>query len=524
MAASHNLSQSPNSGKCPISKSGVLTIHGFGVRVRMQTGHLEVEDGIGMERRKIRLARVGHRLRRLVCVSEDGFVTLSALRWLADQGAAFVMLERNGKVLTVCGPVSPSDARLRRAQALAHHNGKALEISRELIRAKLEGQERVVREQLEEPTVAEIIARFRDRLADAESLDTVRYLEAQAAATYWNSWSEVPVRFPRQEARRLPNHWLRFGARHSPLTGQPRLAVNPPNAILNYCFAIAESECRLALAICGLDVGLGFIHTDTPARDSLALDLLETIRPAIEAWLLNWITREPLRRSDFFETGTGNCRLMSRLCSQLSETAPTWGRLVAPWAEYVARTLWTTTSRPKVPATRLTQQHKREAKGSSPLPPDIPAPRRENLCRGCGKTIRRGGSHCAQCAVSGATEHLIAAAQLGRKLAQTPEARAKRASTQRRNAIAQHSWTASSQPAWLTDQLYSEKIQPRLARTSSSAIARRIGVSRWYAGRIRQGYRPHPRHWVALAQLVAISEGSVSKWAAPHRRTVSSCV
>jgi hypothetical protein len=52
------------------------------------------------------------------------------------------MLERDGKVLATTGPVHPSDARLRRTQALAHHNGKALEISRELIRAKLEGQER----------------------------------------------------------------------------------------------------------------------------------------------------------------------------------------------------------------------------------------------------------------------------------------------------------------------------------------------------------------------------------------------
>ena len=25
--------------------------------------------------------------------------------------------------------------------------------------------------------------------------------------------------------------------------------------------------------------------------------------------------------------------------------------------------------------------------------------------------------------------------------------------------------------------------------------------SRWYVGRIREGYRPHPRHWLALAKL-----------------------
>ena len=285
MAAAINVSQSVFSDKSPINKTGALTIHGFGVRVRMQAGHLEIEDGIGQERRKIRLARVGHRLRRLVCVSEDGFVTLSAMRWLADQDAAFVMLDRNGKVLNVCGPVSPSDARLKRSQALAHQNGKALEISRELIRAKLAGHEQVVREQLKDPAASELIARLRERLANAESLDTIRYLEAQAAATYWNAWSEVPVLFPRQDAKRVPDHWLRFGTRHSPLTGQPRLAVNPPNAILNYSFALAESECRLALASCGLDPCMGFIHADTPYRDSLALDVLETIRPSIESMI-----------------------------------------------------------------------------------------------------------------------------------------------------------------------------------------------------------------------------------------------
>ena len=506
MTASHTVPQSHHSGKSPVTKSGVLTIYGFGVRVRMQAGHLEIEDGVGLERCKMRLARVGHGLKRLVVIGSDGFVSLAALRWLADQDAAFVMLERNGKVLTVCGPVSPSDARLRRAQALAHHNGKALEISRELIRVKLEGQERVVREQLKKSTIAEVIARFRDRLADAENLDTVCFLEAQAAATYWNAWSEVQILFPRQDARRLPDHWLRFGARHSPLTGQPRLAVNPPNAILNYCFALAESECRLALSACGLDVGLGFIHTDTPARDSLALDLLETIRPSIEAWLLNWIMREPLRRSDFFETGTGNCRLTSRLCSQLSETAPTWGRLVAPWAEYMTRALWTATSRPKVPATRLTQQHKRAAKGSSPLPPAVPAPRRENLCRGCGRTIGRGALHCPKCGREVSGQKLTELAKIGRLIAKNPESRRKHSETQRQHRAAQRAWLSAPKLAWLTENIYVEKVQPMLAKVTISKISSTLGVCESYAADIRAGrHRPHPRHWQALAQLVGVS-------------------
>jgi len=50
--------------------------------------------------------------------------------------------------------------------------------------------------------------------------------------------------------------------------------------------------------------------------------------------------------------------------------------------------------------------------------------------------------------------------------------------------------------------VYSQKIQPLLAPMTNSAIASRIGVSKAFAGRIRRGYRPHPRHWLALAELV----------------------
>lgn len=58
-------------------------------------------------------------LKRLVVVGSDGLISLTALRWLRDQGVAFSFLERNGKVLCVTGPVGSSDAKLRRAQAFA---------------------------------------------------------------------------------------------------------------------------------------------------------------------------------------------------------------------------------------------------------------------------------------------------------------------------------------------------------------------------------------------------------------------
>jgi CRISPR-associated protein Cas1 len=502
MAASSTL---PHSFATPqISKSGVLTLYGFGIRIAMQAGHLQVEFGVGHERRALRLPRVNHRLKRLVCIGDDGFVSLAALRWLSEIGASFSMLDRRGKVRVVTGPTSSSAARLRRAQALALGNGNAVKIVRELISAKLSGQEGLVREKLKNTRVADFIATLRAHLGDALDLNAIRGIESRTAAEYWNSWRDLPILFPRKDADRIPSHWLTFGPRHSPLTGGPRLSVNPANSLLNYTNAVAESECRLAAYACGLDPGLGVLHKDTANRDSLALDLIEVIRPAIESWLLDWFMHEPLRRSDFIEAANGNCRLSSSLCSKLSETAPTWGRLVAPWAEYVARELWTTTSRSTIASTRLTQQHKREEKGSSPFPPPPPTPRRDNLCRGCGKIIRRGRTNCADCAIEGATQRLASAASIGRLVSHTPEARAKQSATRRRHARACSEWDPLTQPAWLTENVFLQKVGPLLAALSTSKIAAAIGVSRGYAGRIREGYRPHPRHWKALAKLVGI--------------------
>ena len=510
MAATENvrqLTQSDKSGaELIVPRHGVVTLFGYGIQVRVDRGHLLLEDGIGPDRRHARLPRVGHGLKRLVVIGSDGMVSLAALRWLADQDVSFAMLERNGKVLAVTGPVRPSDAKLRRAQALANSSGAALRISRELISQKLAAQERVARHKLLDSRTADAIARFRSELPTADSITTIRLIESQAARVYWSAFSTLPINFPKNDLKRVPEHWRSFGARVSPLTGSPRLAANPPNAILNYLYALLESESRLSAAGLGLDPGIGVLHVDTPARDSLACDLMEPIRAQIDAYLLDWVTRQPLRREWFFEERDGNCRLMGSFAVRLSETLPIWRRAVAPVVEWVARAFWSTIRRPDAPiATRLTQNNKREAKGALPLPTTISAPRRDNLCRGCGKTIQDGRTNCVRCAVDDATKNMLDAARIGRQTANGPEAQLKRADTQRKNALAQHAWKSSDQPAWLTDTFYSEKVQPVITAMSASAIARQISVSRWYAGRIREGYRPHPRHWLALAKLASVS-------------------
>ncbi len=287
------------------------------------------------------------------------------------------------------------------------------------------------------------------------------------------------MNFPKSDLPRVPDHWRSFGARVSPLTGSPRLAANPANAILNYLYCVLESEYRLAATALGLDPGLGVLHVDTPSRDSMACDVVEPVRSAVDSYVLDWITRQPLKREWFFEQRDGNCRLMAPFAVRLSETATTWRRAVAPVAEWIMKQFWSTTQKrtqtPQAP-THLTQAHRRAAKGTSSETSMRAAQQSDNLCPGCGKTIRSNSRTCVQCGIPTSTKNMLSAARVGRLTANGPEAQAKRATKARTNTLAKHSWKDSDQPAWLTPELLAGTIQPLLASVSMSAIRLTLGV------------------------------------------------
>ena len=170
-------------------------------------GEIQIEDGVADHRRIIRVPRVTRHLRRIIVISSDGYCTFEAVRTIADIGATLIFLDRRGKLLFASGPTAASDVRLRRSQSLALTNGTALRISKELIRQKLEGQAALVRDMLNDLQSAEAIAKFSAELPSAESIESVRLIESQAAKTYWGAWADVPVRWPRKDERRVREHW-----------------------------------------------------------------------------------------------------------------------------------------------------------------------------------------------------------------------------------------------------------------------------------------------------------------------------
>lgn len=191
---------------------------------------------------------------------------------------------------------------------------------------------------------------------------------------------------------------------------------------------------------------------------------------------------------------------MASFASRLSESSPAWRQTIAPIAEWVSRVLWSTFKqrRRTLPPTHLTQDRRRDAKGRPHIRLFVP-PRPPHLCRTCGKRVTAGYDRCGSCKVVICTKELVKASQKGRLAAHTSQ----RGESRRRHAAALRAWRPSDKPAWLNEETYRRRVQPRLAEVTVPTIRAVLRVSKSYATNIRSGKQsPHPRHWFALAELV----------------------
>jgi CRISPR-associated endonuclease Cas1 len=189
--------------------------------------------------------------------------------------------------------------------------------------------------------VADTLTEIRAELRTAD-LARIRELEAQAASYYFATWTRhLDIPFIERDAARIPDHWRTFTGRGSMLNygRPPRRAADPINAILNYAYALAEADLKLAIAAVGLDPGLGILHSDTKNRASLALDLIEPLRPVIDDAVLELLNRRHLLADDLHETRQGSCRLVPPLTHEIAELAVAWQPLAGRWAERGAHLL-----------------------------------------------------------------------------------------------------------------------------------------------------------------------------------------
>ena len=116
-------------------------------------------------------------------------------------------------------------------------------------------------------------------------VDALRGLEGEAAQAYFGCIDALV---------RVESPAFRFAGRSR------RPPLDRINALLSFLYALLGHDCRSALEAHGLDPQVGFLHADRPGRASLALDLMEELRPVLADRLaLSLVNRRQVSAEDF---------------------------------------------------------------------------------------------------------------------------------------------------------------------------------------------------------------------------------
>jgi CRISPR-associated endonuclease Cas1 len=500
-------------------RRGVLALSGYGLRLAVDRGHLTVTDGAGRARRSGRFSRVTPNLKRVVIHGTSGTVSLDALAWLHATGAHLVQVDHDGRLISVTAAARLNDARLRRAQALALTSGLAVELARDLIAAKIEGQADTLSRLPSARATAEALRETVRHVRAADSLDRIRYIESRAALAYWGAWAAVELRFPTKDRSRIPEHWQSFRDRRSPLTDSARRAVSPLNALLNYCYGIAAAEARIAVTAAGCDPGIGVLHADRQGRDSFVYDVLEPIRPQVDAFVLRLAQEHTFTRTDFFENRDGVCRVMPPLSHRLSETAGQWAELLHPLAHRLARRFERAgasgqgeriAGSRELAAIRQAEQLPALLRArKAPAPSAEVSPDEKPRCRRCGTVVEtKRRKYCPACISALPAMASEYARQALRKRQREDSGAGPSAETRQlmgdarsRRAAEIRAWEAAH-PNIPSPARFSAEILPKLSGVRAQDIRDATGLSISYCRRVLRGqYVPHPMHWVAVKAL-----------------------
>ncbi|MCD8117055.1 MAG: type I-C CRISPR-associated endonuclease Cas1c [Oscillospiraceae bacterium] len=122
-------------------------------------------------------------------------------------------------------------------------------------------------------------------IAAETSLDSLRGLEGASASIYFDVVNDL-----------LLNNQAAF-AFHGRSRRPPMDRIN---ALLSFVYTLLAHDCASALEAVGLDSYVGFLHRDRPGRSSLALDMMEELRPCIgDRFVLTLINNRTVAPEDF---------------------------------------------------------------------------------------------------------------------------------------------------------------------------------------------------------------------------------
>ena len=247
-----------------------------------------------------------HTLQNIVTFSYSG-ASPALMGACAEKGIGLAFCTPRGRFLArVCGE-NTGNVLLRREQyRVADDPEKSCRIARNMIFGKLHNArwsiERTIRDhgmRVDKEALVHASQELQSLLppvATETASDTLRGLEGVGAAAYFGVFDEMIL-------NRKEEFFFRGRSRRPPL--------DRVNAMLSFAYSLLSHDCASALESVGLDAYVGFLHTDRPGRASLALDLMEELRPCMADRFVLTLMNNRMVKPENFQTQDSGAVLLT---------------------------------------------------------------------------------------------------------------------------------------------------------------------------------------------------------------------
>ena len=236
-----------------------------------------------------------HTLQTIVSFSYSG-ASPALMGACAQRGIGLAFCTPRGRFLArVCGE-SSGNVLLRREQyRIADDSQRSCEIARNMIFGKLSNGASSIQRTLRDhaPRVADCgledaarkVKELLPLVLEVSDLEALRGLEGVGAAAYFGVFDHLLL-------NRKEDFFFHGRNRRPPL--------DRVNAMLSFAYSLLAHDCASALESVGLDAYVGFLHRDRPGRESLALDLMEELRPRMaDRFVLTLVNNRVVKPEDF---------------------------------------------------------------------------------------------------------------------------------------------------------------------------------------------------------------------------------
>ncbi|WP_135604826.1 CRISPR-associated endonuclease Cas1 [Methanococcoides sp. NM1] len=279
----------------------LLLLNGHGINMHVDGAKLHIKDGrfsATEDPHEYVFSPKRMDIDSIVVYGRSGSLSLEAIRWLIKHNVQITMLDWNGKLLTTMLPSESTNIKTKFAQYHAYEDQDVrVKLAKRFIDAKFSKSEAVL-DYLKQryPEIEYDFTDDKDKLEKAKSVREILGVEGGVAWKYWNEYAKaMPDEY---DFRARTDNYRRANG-----------AGDKVNVMLNYGYALLESECLRAINSVGLDAHVGFLHEMNPSKYSLAYDLQEPFRFIVDLAVMNLIEKGVMDNKDFIRTESFSLRL-----------------------------------------------------------------------------------------------------------------------------------------------------------------------------------------------------------------------